>query len=65
MAHELKPWLGMISLNELSIWFQGSVSQNPMIRILQSENEQKHKTIHETKKTEINISIIIQPIHEI
>ena len=29
---------------------KGSVSQNPMIRILQSENEQNHKTIHETKK---------------
>jgi hypothetical protein len=43
---------------------KGSVSQNPMIRILQSENEQNHKTIHETKKTEVNISIIIQPIHE-
>ena len=62
----------MISLNySLSIWFQGSVSdekgsvsQNPMIRILQSENEQNPKTIHETKKTEVNMSIIIQPIHE-
>ena len=53
MAHELKPWLGMISLNSLSIWFQGSVTKrarSPRIPWFESFNQKMNKTIKRSMK---------------